>query len=244
MDAALHLFKISQIIGDALENLYTTTRRRGGVAKITRLQAELDMWTRSLPGAAATTDSWTASVAGGGASFEPAAETEFQHPQPEASFETLFLKVVLCVATIHIHRPALSFTSPDSQSTKSLQACTRASGVLISLLASGLGVHDASATSHPTSEGLLLSLLYPSGAHMLWQSGLTLLYFHWKQRLKGMPSIIDETAYSDGELEGTVRRCIRALRHLGDLTSDGQDPSANRLGQCADVLDKRQMKEG
>lgn len=95
VDAALHLFKISQIIGDALENLYTTTRRRGGVAKIVRLQAELDMWTRSLPGTVTNTESWTSSGAGGGAAFEAAAEAESQLPQPEAAFEAMFLKVLL-----------------------------------------------------------------------------------------------------------------------------------------------------
>ncbi|KAH6696999.1 fungal-specific transcription factor domain-containing protein, partial [Plectosphaerella plurivora] len=224
VDAALHLFKISQIIGDALENLYTTTKRRGGVAKITRLQAELDMWARSLPGAATNT------------------KTEPQFLQPEASFEAMFLKVVLCVATIQIHRPALSFTSPDPQSTKSLHACTRASAELIGLLASGLAVHDAAATSQPVPEGILLSLLYPSGAHMLWQSGLTMLYFHWKQRLAGCPNNNDDTALSDVELDATVKRCVRALRRLGDLTCDEQNFSTHRLGQCADVLDMLREK--
>ncbi|KAG7425957.1 Transcriptional activator protein acu-15 [Fusarium oxysporum f. sp. raphani] len=46
VDTAISLFKLARIIGRTLEDLYTTTRRRGGVAKIARLQAELNMWER------------------------------------------------------------------------------------------------------------------------------------------------------------------------------------------------------
>ncbi|KKY13144.1 putative 3-carboxy-muconate cycloisomerase [Diplodia seriata] len=43
IDPAIALFKLAAVVGDALELLYTTTRRRGGApAKIARLQADLD----------------------------------------------------------------------------------------------------------------------------------------------------------------------------------------------------------
>ncbi|KAM0435922.1 hypothetical protein ACHAPT_002814 [Fusarium lateritium] len=48
VDTAISLFKLARIIGRTLEDLYTTTRRRGGVSKIAHLQAELNMWERVI----------------------------------------------------------------------------------------------------------------------------------------------------------------------------------------------------
>lgn len=212
VDTAISLFKLARIIGRTLEDLYTTTRRRGGVAKIARLQAELNMWERVV--------------------LEPEIDPELATPAPSKSLESMFLRVAHCVATIHIHRPALSFTTADSQFVSSLKACGQASANLVELLSSGLGMLEANATTSPAMTGdwpesLLVTFLYPNGIHMLWQAGLTILFAGWK----GYPVTVDQD-------EILIQSCIATLRQFHRHTDD----IGNHIGQCADVLDLLRKK--
>ncbi|KAF5534514.1 transcriptional activator acu-15 [Fusarium phyllophilum] len=95
VDTAISPFKFARIICCTLEDFYTTTRRRGGVAKIVRLQTELNMWERAV--------------------LEPEIDPEPPTPVTSKSLEVTFLRVAHCVATIHIHQLALSFTTADPQ---------------------------------------------------------------------------------------------------------------------------------
>ncbi|EXL42752.1 hypothetical protein FOCG_15197 [Fusarium oxysporum f. sp. radicis-lycopersici 26381] len=207
VDTAITLFKLARIIGRTLEDLYTTTRRRGGVAKIARLQAELNMWERVV--------------------LEPELESEPATSVTTKSLEARFLRVAHCVATIHIHRPALSFTAADPQFVSSLKACGQASAKLVELLSSSLGTLG---TNHATGqvmmgdwpETMLVTLLYPNGIHMLWQAGLTILFTGWK----GYPVTVDQD-------ENLIQICIATLRGFHRHTDDIGD----HIGQCADVLE-------
>ncbi|EXK25929.1 hypothetical protein FOMG_17453 [Fusarium oxysporum f. sp. melonis 26406] len=207
VDTAISLFKLARIIGRTLEDLYTTTRRRGGVAKIARLQAELNMWERVV--------------------LEPELESEPATSVTTKSLEATFLRVVHCVATIHIHRPALSFTTADPQFVSSLKACGQASANLVELLSSSLGTLG---TNHATGqvmmgdwpETMLVTLLYPNGIHMLWQAGLTILFTGWK----GYPVTVDQD-------ENLIQICVATLREFRRHTDD----VGNHIGQCADVLE-------
>lgn len=206
---AISLFKLARIIGRTLEDLYTTTRRRGGVAKIARLQAELSMWER--------------------VALEPEIDPDLATPATSKSLESMFLRVANCVATIHIHRPALSFTTADSQFVSSLKACGQASVNLVEILSSGLDMLGANAgsSSNDWTESLLAALLYPNGIHMLWQAGLTILFTGWK----GYPVTVDQD-------EDIIRSCIETLRYIHRQTDD----VGNHIGQCADVLDLLRKK--
>jgi hypothetical protein len=220
VDSALCLFRISRIIASTMENLYTTTRRRGGVEKINGLQAELDMWAREIPLSTSVENGQTAGIG-------------------VESFVASLLQIVLCIATIHVHRPALSFTSPDPQITISLQRCTEASTTLINLLSAALEPNKGNSKDRASYEdGLLLCLLYPSGPHMLWQAGVNILYAHWKSGRSGTTN----TPYTKNTSEDNevVERCVQALRRLGDLTIDVKATSGDprRLVQCATVLER------
>ncbi|CEI62180.1 unnamed protein product [Fusarium venenatum] len=212
VDTAISLFKLARIIGRTLEHLYTTTRRRGAIAKIKRIQADLSMWERVV--------------------FEPEIDAEFTTPVTSRPLESLFLKVAHCVATIHLHRPALSFTTAHSQFVSSLKACGQASATLVHLLNSGLGTLGTDFTINTMvpgdwRESLLVALLYPNGIHMLWQAGLTILFTRWK----GYPVAIDED-------ENIVQSCIESLRQFHNHTDDVGD----HISQCADVLDLLRQK--
>lgn len=217
VDGALLLFKLARNIGDTLEKLYTTTKRRGGVSKIARLQADLDAWERSL-----TREMGISS---------PDPETgEHQAPSSLATdlyFHTAFLKVAHCVATVQVHRPALAFTSTHKQFQPSLEACSRASANLIKLVNRSLQEVDAPSSDQQIikSEALGVILLYPNGAHMLWQAGLTILFARWKE----LPS-----SAINSENESLVRDCSAALRRLHAITDDA---AGGDLEQCAQVLD-------
>ncbi|KAJ0277988.1 hypothetical protein COL940_007500 [Colletotrichum noveboracense] len=208
VDTALCMFKLAVIVGEALEKLYTTTRRRGGVAKITQLQAELTMWERMLP-----TEKLTDADDDGG-DLLPAVNID--------TFEVAFLRAAFCNATVHIHRPALAFTTSDPQFSVSLIACGRASAELIRLFAIGSGDE----TTPRRLDAVIIAHLYPNGMHMLWQAGLTILFARWK----GQPISTDE------EDEDLVRTCATTLRHLRADDANGY------ITQCADVLDTLQTK--
>ncbi|KAH7184870.1 fungal-specific transcription factor domain-containing protein [Fusarium flagelliforme] len=212
VDTAISLFKLARIIGRTLEDLYTTTRRRGGVAKIARLQAELNMWERVV--------------------LEPDIDPDLATPATSKSLESMFLRVAHCVATIHIHRPALSFTTADAQFVSSLKACGQASANLVELLFSSLDMMGANVGTSSTMmgdwpESLLATLLYPNGIHMLWQAGLTILFTGWK----GYPVTVDQD-------QTIIRSCIETLRWFHRHTDD----IGNHIGQCADVLDLLRKK--
>lgn len=203
VDTALMLFRLARIFGQILEQLYTTTQRRGGVSKIARFQMELDMWERSLP-----------------SDLNDDQGDEAGDSMPEASLQMLFLRASHCLATIHIHRPALSFTTAHPQFSKSLAICCTASAGLIKVLSSGLR-----SLVSGTSDVMTATLLYPHGVHMIWQAALTILFARWK----GQP--LDPSHGHETEL---VRSCAEALRQLHAVTGIS---GASDLLRCAEVLD-------
>jgi hypothetical protein len=228
VDTALSLAKLARIMGETLEKLYTTTRRRGGVSKIERLQSELDLWAReSLP-----RDNTTPVDHDPDPVPAPGALDGDWSTAGSVSFEISFLRVALSVATIHVHRPALAFTTADPQFPPSLQACVRASATMIRLLSSGLSdspnLADPELGRDVYVESLLMTLLYPGGTHMLWQAGLTLIF----ARCKGTYMASAE------EDENMVANCARTLRNLHFRTGD----AGGNLAQAADVLDVLRAK--
>lgn len=203
VDSALCMFGLARIVGKTLERLYTTTNRRGGVAKISQLQADLDLWERSLPP-------------------EPDESSAGEVAATE-TLDRLFLRVALCVATVHIHRPALAFTDADPQFSDSLRACGRASAKLITLV-SQVAPREPEHSPAPQGSVLksLVTLLYPNGMSMLWQAGLTILFARWKgQAVMGSDA-------QDRELVATCTATLRSFKIYG-VSED--------VLKCADVLD-------
>ncbi len=213
VDSALLFFKIARIMGQILQNLYTTTQRRGGVQKIARFQAELDMWERSL------------------ISHTPKdSSQDFEASGLETSLPLSFLRVTHCLVTIHIHRPALSFTTPHPQFSKSLEVCCSASANLIKLLCGSLRSLTSLVDSGELFPiALCVTLLYPHGAHVLWQAALTILFARWK----GQPLSITE-----GDDDQLVQECIDALYELHKVTNNpGKD-----ILQSAEALEEMRLK--
>ncbi|KAL1642912.1 hypothetical protein SLS58_005154 [Diplodia intermedia] len=148
VDPAIALFRLAAVVGDALELLYTTTRRRGGApAKIARLQADLDVWEQRclapllLSHRSSSSSSPpprpSAGLGGGGGEPHPSAAAATPRSTSRTGFSplpTTFLRAALCNATVLVHRPALAFTAPHPQFAASLLACGRASVALIRLL--------------------------------------------------------------------------------------------------------------
>lgn len=98
MDSALCLFRIARIVGSTLEDLYTTTQRRGA-SKILRLLAELDKWwsTTLIDNEVNTNDTcWM--------------HSEAALPQ-QSTLAITFINVAHLIATIRLHRPLLAFTT-------------------------------------------------------------------------------------------------------------------------------------
>lgn len=242
VDSAIAMFEITRILGSALENLYTTTQRRGGVAKIKQLQAELDVWTRKTSSLLNTgPNKPKGTYSGLNLSFEPATANEAEPP-----LEAIWLQVVFCIATIHVHRPALSFTSPEPQTADSLKRCTDASRILIDTITKAIMPEDSIQGLQDSPENLFLVTLYPSGPHILWQTGLHILYAHWKSRQARTTNTVPPIQAGGAEEadNAAISRCAAGLRQLEAITANNNRPSseAGRLVECADVLDRLRAK--
>jgi hypothetical protein len=196
------------------------------------------MWKRSLPEFSATFATGNADHASGTAMNT---NTGTGSMWSDMTVEMALLRAAHCVATIHIHRPALSFTTADPQFSISLQACGKASAELIHLLSGGLDGHAVTGVtqsldlegslgfrtqfgSAASCKPLIVTLLYPNGAHMLWQAGLTIMFARWKGH---------SISASDEVDRDIISRCSTALRTIHTMTGD---VNGNIL-ECADVLD-------
>lgn len=264
IDTAIALFKLAAVVGDALEQLYTTTRRRGGTRKIARLQADLDVWEQhylaplsspSFPSATTATTAATGTPGLGDTGTEAGEDPNPPSPTAANFFPSVFLRAAFCNATIHVHRPALAFTTtpqhPNEQFGTSLRACARASITLITLLDEAMQQPDIRARGgeNADDEGqqqqqhqnavMMAALLYPNGLHMLWQAGLTVLFARWH----GVAGVVDEDdSTGDNDDEAVVVRCADVLRRLVAVGGDGTGDGEENVRRCADVLDMLRVK--
>ncbi|KAH7030620.1 fungal-specific transcription factor domain-containing protein [Microdochium trichocladiopsis] len=291
IDYAICTFSIARTLGKTLERLYTTTDRRGGVDKIHQLRAEVELWTRTLP-SEVNDDEYFNTISPHQHGRTPTGtdtaqlhncegqlgQIEFstaQHSAPGASalrgsLGAMLLRIIKRITTIHIHRPALAFTSSNPQVLESLRTCTSASGDLIRIM-DWITTNQSEDARHPPSvetgrtgptntngspdilrKRLFLSSLYPNGVHMLWQAGLTILFSKWKGHpieassttTQGFQDASSDTGYH------LVLKCASTMRSISDLCDDDDDdaPSAhgghnsNGVNICADILEQLARK--
>ncbi|GLA65310.1 hypothetical protein AtubIFM54640_007060 [Aspergillus tubingensis] len=148
--------KLLRIFSSCLKSLYTTTKRRNGVAKITALDHELSVWRHSV------------------VQFQGNEMKDHDDGLPDTlhmnsadqSFETLFLHFLGNVAVVLIHQPALTFDPKHPQFTKSLSRCVRAALNILSMLGS----------SHDNQR---LHCLFPNKSSIVFQSALLCFYHQW-----------------------------------------------------------------
>ncbi|RMZ89855.1 hypothetical protein DV736_g2914, partial [Chaetothyriales sp. CBS 134916] len=104
--------QLARILSEALCELYTTTRRRGGAEKILKLHNDLQVWEQR---------------------FKQLLE-ESTHEGHTHSILCQWLSFMRDVTMVQIHRPALTFDVTTQQFTESLHACARASSAIIEQL--------------------------------------------------------------------------------------------------------------
>lgn len=112
---------LSRILAGILQQLYTTTDRRHGEKKITKLRGELQAWSQHFRTKLADP------VALPSGSIE------------DADFPRLWLSALLAKAEILIHRPGLTFDENSPEFRDCLDHCSGSSAVLIQLLCSHCG---------------------------------------------------------------------------------------------------------
>ncbi|CAK41916.1 hypothetical protein M747DRAFT_271648 [Aspergillus niger ATCC 13496] len=148
--------KLLRLFSSCLKSLYTTTKRRNGVAKITALDHELSVWHHSV-----------VRFQGSGMKENDDALPDTLHINSSGqSFETLFLHFLGNVAVVLIHQPALTFDPKHPQFMKSLSRCVRAALNILGLLESS---HD----------GQRLHCLFPNKSSIVFQSTLLCFYHQW-----------------------------------------------------------------
>lgn len=109
--------------------MYTTTNRRGGVAKIHRLQREVEVWKQNaqsaLPGVARIKHTIQTNLD----------STDNNDPgillARDIDFSALWLFMLGEIVVMLIHRPALTFESHEPRFANSLQSCVEAATNLI-----------------------------------------------------------------------------------------------------------------
>ncbi|PWY77873.1 hypothetical protein BO83DRAFT_334347 [Aspergillus eucalypticola CBS 122712] len=148
--------KLLKIFSSCLKSLYTTTKRRNGVAKITALDHELSVWRHSV------------------VQFQGNEMKDHDDGLPDTlhmnsadqTFEILFLHFLGNVAVVLIHQPALTFDPKHPQFLKSLSRCVRAALNILSMLGSS---HD----------DRRLHCLFPNKSSIVFQSTLLCFYHQW-----------------------------------------------------------------
>ena len=221
--------------------MYTTTDRRGGVAKIHRLQREIELWKQNVQ-----------SALPGLALIQQEIDTKCHKIHNSNSnailpskhdFSSLWLFMLGELTVMLIHRPALTFGPKEPQFVESLQSCVESARNLI------LAFENAQ-SEYP------ITRLWPLGYHIIFQSGLTLLYDRWFEDLprpsraaKNAPNmaplicttvnvlskhatLLDEKMVSEGADVSSVTETMRTLRqtasylhHLFIQIIDKESPS-------------------
>ncbi|OJJ76899.1 hypothetical protein ASPBRDRAFT_140273 [Aspergillus brasiliensis CBS 101740] len=148
--------RLLRIFSSCLNSLYTTTKRRNGVAKITALDHELSVWHHSV-------------VQFQGSEMkehDDGLPDTLHMNSPDQPFETLFLHFLGNVAVVLVHQPALTFDPTHPQFIKSLSRCVRAALNILGLLGSS---HD----------DRRLHCLLPNKSSIVFQSTLLCFYHQW-----------------------------------------------------------------
>ncbi|OMP84791.1 hypothetical protein BK809_0001894 [Diplodia seriata] len=271
IDPAIALFKLAAVVGDALELLYTTTRRRGGApAKIARLQADLDVWEqrclaplllshhhRSSSSSSPPARRPSAGLGGGGE--PPPSSAAATHQSTGTGFSplhhhlpTTFLRAALCNATVLVHRPALAFTAPHPQFAASLLACGRASVALIRLLDEEAS--SSSADIGNNNDDRMVAVVVDDDderrqsavtAVLLYPNGLHML---WQAGLTVLfarwngVGVVDSEGDVDGG-RGDEGAVVRCAEVLRRLAgASGGGDGEESVRRCADVLDMLRVR--
>ncbi|KAB8205731.1 hypothetical protein BDV34DRAFT_96620 [Aspergillus parasiticus] len=206
----LQYVNLAQILSRCLEQMYTTTNRRGGVAKIHRLHRELDVWKQdvqsSLPNIARTRELIQTRLHN--INNTTTAYNSVGHPD----FISVWLFILGELATMLIHRPALTFSQQEPQFADSLRACREATTHLI--LAFEL-----------TSDASIVPRIWPSGHHLIFQSGLMLLYDRWFQSPVQSPGISSELDTLPKFIHIAITLLSKAAAHLDERVGSGRPRS-------------------
>lgn len=138
----------------ALDQLYTTTRRRGGVEKITRLERDLRVWNHTFN---AMPHAMPFEI---GETPPRASEDDKNKGQ---SFMNHWLQLLANIVMVQIHRPALTFDMESPEFAQSLKVCLKSSTAVINLL-------------QDNPFGWSLRRICPSGPAVVFQSALMHVY--------------------------------------------------------------------
>ncbi|KAE8341740.1 hypothetical protein BDV24DRAFT_174180 [Aspergillus arachidicola] len=118
-------------------------------------------------------------------------------------FISVWLFILGELATMLIHRPALTFGQQEPQFADSLCACKEATTHLI--LAFELA-----------SDASIVPRIWPSGHHLIFQSGLMLLYDWWFQNPVQSPGILSEPDTLPKFIHITITLLSKEAAHLDE----------------------------
>lgn len=154
--------KLAKLLSAILDQLYTTSHRRGGTEKIARLDRDLRVWhhifissIKASPFEMGDVDHGVLGITG-------------QHSDQYAPRERImiaWLESLANYAMVLIHRPALTFDSKSIQFRHSLNACLRSSTAIIQLMNAVWTFEQA-------------PFIPPLGPSVLFQSVLMHVFYH------------------------------------------------------------------
>ncbi|GKZ38336.1 hypothetical protein AbraIFM66950_010467 [Aspergillus brasiliensis] len=193
--------RLLRIFSSCLKSLYTTTKRRNGVAKITALDHELSVWRHSVVHFQGNEMK----------EYDDGLPDTLDMDSPGQPFETLFLHFLGNVAVILIHQPALTFDPTHPQFMKSLSRCVRAALNILGLLGSS---HD----------DRRLHCLLPNKPSIVFQSTLLCFYHQWMCMSFSLMPIYDLNPLM-GKVEDTALRLLDM--HKAELVAPDTGPNTS-----------------
>ncbi|KAF9884993.1 hypothetical protein FE257_000816 [Aspergillus nanangensis] len=199
MEIFISYIRLLKIISACLKSLYTTTKRRNGVTKITTLDQELSVWRNSI-----------GHLQPRGAERD---EELVEGPRTNSNyhyFEMEFLGFLSNVALLLIHQPALTFDQKHPQFMKSLSTCVNAGSNILRTL------------DH-NKDDIRLHCLLPNRSSIVFKSALMCFYHHWICTSLSLTPTVD----LDMSLEKISNIATRLLQsHKVELGGPGIDTTS------------------
>lgn len=198
--------QLAKLLSAILDELYTTTCRRGGVEKIARLERDLQNWKHSFSYHLRLMPSKVGDQ--GSIPQQSTSKSEFSM--------TSWLELMSNLAMVLLHRPALTYEPTRPQFVDSLKVCVQSCIAILELLAEdGL--------RHQPYHGL------PFGPSLVFQSALMLIFYCCNTRGDD-PAIV----ISRSDCKMLVIHAIQSLQSI--LLDNGQDPNAEDLRHAIGAL--------
>ena len=222
----MYYVRFSKLLSATLDQLYTTSQRRGGEEKILRLDRDLRVWFQNF-NAALNCPSFDLTNLG-----ESLDRTRLQRFGDSACGIIAWLDIMANYAMVMIHRPALTFDPATQRFRESLSTCVKSASAILQL-------------SSATSFHQKASYIAPLGPSVIFQSALMHIFY----RCSLDNGTFIEISPRKQDTLNNIAKAVRLLQEMTGLQGEGAsvtqaiENSIALLQHLSDVFLKQEESE-